>query len=53
MKKCALREILILLKRASYKKIPATIIERLESIHLGELKKRQEKKPEEKIGKKR
>lgn len=43
-----------MLKRASYKKIPAGIIERLESIHLGELKLGQKsKREEEKVGKKR
>jgi len=55
MKKCALRELLLLLKRASWKKIPAKIVTALEYIHLGELKtlkeKREEKPPP--VGKKR
>ena len=58
MKRVALREILLLLKRASWKSIPARIIETLECIHLGELKTRIERDNEEKkkthvLGKKR
>ena len=59
MKRIALRELLLLVKRASWKLIPAGVIETLECIHLGELRTAKMREREEaedakkKIGKKR
>jgi hypothetical protein len=47
LKVVALREILVLLKRSSYKRIPVALIESLDRIHLGEVTASMESAKEE------